>query len=103
MALARFVARAAHERRSRIGQKSVPELTGRLVGSFDVAITERCFSYDEGDAYGAYARAGEAIFDAEHTDETRSPSDGRREDAERLGVSVILATRDPTRNDGRCP
>ena len=39
---------------------------GELVGSFDFAIVEQCFQYDECGLLPALRRAGKAVFEAEY-------------------------------------
>lgn len=103
LAFAQWFARQAHARGLVVAQKNAPELAGRLVGFFDFAITEDCFDDGWCADMGPYDRAGKAILDAEYTDRMGSLGSTLCSQADELGVSVLLANRNLTRNIERCP
>jgi hypothetical protein len=67
LAYNRWLAKEAHERGLSIGLKNDPEQVGQLVASFDFAIVEQCFQYDECDAYRPFIAAGKAVFETEYS------------------------------------
>jgi len=102
VAFARWFASEAHARGLKVAQKNAPDLVGRLVGSFDFAITEDCFDDGWCADMAPYHAAGKAILDAEYTDRMTSLSPALCAQAADLGVSVLLADRNLTENLQRC-
>ena len=75
LALAKLFADRAHGRAMPIGQKNSAELRdrGRTAATFDFAVTEECFRYEE---CGSYADVyGDAVIDIEYTDDLPVPFD----------------------------
>lgn len=65
-----WLAEAAHARGLAVGQKNAPELTDRLVETFDFAVTEACLSDGWCNEMLPYLEAGKAVFAIEYTDRT---------------------------------
>ncbi len=86
------IARVAHKMGMEVGQKNVPELTRRLVGSMDFIITESCFQDRWCRKVSAYPRAGKPVFDAEYKDRKINFKKACRV-AKRLKISMILKDR----------
>ncbi len=89
----RALADMAHGMGLEIGQKNVPELTGKLVGVMDFAITESCFQDRWCKDVAAYTRAGKPVFDAEYNDRRINWARACKT-AARLNISMILKDRD---------
>ena len=89
------LAEIAHGMGLLIGQKNVPELTDKLSGTLDFAITESCWKWGFCDAFGGYTTAGKPIFDIEYTDEAPD-FDAACAQARKVGISMILKDRDLT-------
>lgn len=66
LAYDRMLADLAHARGLGIGLKNDLDQVPDLVGSFDFAIDEQCFEYDECDRLAPFVRAGKAVFTAEY-------------------------------------
>jgi hypothetical protein len=62
----RFLADAAHVRGLSIGLKNDLDQVAALQPSFDWALNEQCFQYDECDTLHPFALAGKAVFIAEY-------------------------------------
>ncbi|HKT83485.1 MAG TPA: endo alpha-1,4 polygalactosaminidase [Solirubrobacterales bacterium] len=62
----RWVARGVHSRGMAIALKNDPRQVKQLLGSFDFAIVEECFQYEECGLYEPFAKAGKAVFEAEY-------------------------------------
>ena len=62
----RWVARQVHARGMAVALKNDGDQVGRLLGSFDFAIVEECFQYDECGVYEPFVKAGKAVFEAEY-------------------------------------
>jgi hypothetical protein len=74
----RFLANAAHARGLAIGLKNdVGQLTD-LASSFDFAINEQCFQYNECGGYSAFTAQGKPVFNVEYAtkwkDATKRPA-----------------------------
>lgn len=62
----RWIARQAHRRGMAVALKNDgPQVQG-LVDSFDFAIVEECFQYDECGLYKPFVESGKAVFEAEY-------------------------------------
>ncbi len=96
------LAEVAHDLGLKIGQKNVSDLTGRMIGHMDFAITESCFQDGWCDEVSAYVDAGKPVFDAEYTDR---PIDfaAACETAKTKRISMILKDRDLTAPVRMCP
>jgi hypothetical protein len=81
----RWVAREVHRRGMAVALKNDPEQVRQLVGSFDFAVVEECFAYDECAKFSPFVAAGKRVFVAEYSE----PLDAICADAERLDFSVI--------------
>jgi hypothetical protein len=62
-----FLAQAAHKRGLSVGLKNDLDQVGQLQPSFDWAMNEQCFQYDECDALTAFIQAGKAVFQVEYS------------------------------------
>ena len=67
----RFLAEAAHARGLLVGLKNALDQVPALVGSFDFAVNEQCFEYDECDALQPFLEAGKPVFNAEYAESLR--------------------------------
>ncbi|WP_081427089.1 endo alpha-1,4 polygalactosaminidase, partial [Sorangium cellulosum] len=68
----RFLAAEAHARGLSIGLKNDLDQVRDLVGSFDWALNEECYAYDECDMLTPFIRAGKAVFHAEYVDASQA-------------------------------
>jgi hypothetical protein len=62
----RWVAREVHRLGMSVALKNDARQVGALVASFDFAVVEQCFQYDECGPYRAFVDAGKAVFEAEY-------------------------------------
>jgi hypothetical protein len=62
----RWIAAQVHRRGMAAALKNDPEQAAQLVGSFDFAIVEQCFQYEECGRFSPFVRAGKAVFEAEY-------------------------------------
>jgi hypothetical protein len=62
----RWVARAVKRRGMAVALKNDPEQAAELTPSFDFAVVEQCFQYDECGAFLPFIRSGKAVFEAEY-------------------------------------
>jgi len=62
----RWVARRVHALGMSVALKNDPRQVQSLLPSFDFAIVEECFQYDECDLYEPFVAAGKAVFEAEY-------------------------------------
>ncbi len=97
-----WLAEAAHERGLAIGQKNAPELTGRLVGVFDFAVTEECLTQGWCDEMAPYVSAGKPVLAIEYA-EDGATLDRWCEKAEEAGLSLLVTTLDLPGDGQRCP
>jgi hypothetical protein len=67
----RWVAREVHHRGMSVALKNDPEQVHQLLGNFDFAVVEECFTYDECEKFSPFVAAGKAVFEAEYQ---RSPA-----------------------------
>jgi hypothetical protein len=67
----RWVAREVHHRGMSVALKNDPEQVHQLLGYFDFAVVEECFTYDECGKFSPFVAAGKAVFEAEYQ---RSPA-----------------------------
>jgi hypothetical protein len=81
----RWIARAAHAQRLAVALKNDLEQARALAPSFDFAVLEQCFEYDECGSARPFLRAGKGVYDAEYA---LAPSDFCA-DARRLGINAI--------------
>jgi len=63
----RALAATAHARGLSVGLKNDLDQVADLVGNFDWALNEECFSYDECDRLHPFVAAGKAVFNVEYT------------------------------------
>lgn len=99
---ARWLADEVHARGLAIGQKNASDMTADLVNTFDFAITEDYFYYEEAEAMLPYIQAGKPVFAAEYTD---LPGDFAAfcRQAKTLRFSLILKNRDLDAWRETCP
>lgn len=81
----RWVAREVHRRGMAVALKNDPGQVGPLVRSFDFAVVEECFAYEECGMFSPFVNAGKGVFVAEYTE----PLTAICAEAERLRFSVI--------------
>ncbi len=81
----RWVAREVHRRGMAVALKNDPEQVGPLLRSFDLAVVEECFAYDECGKFSPFVDAGKRVLVAEYTE----PLTAICAEAERLDFSVI--------------
>jgi len=62
----RYVARAVHKRGMSVALKNDGRQARQLVGSYDFAVVEQCFQYNECGQYSPFVEAGKAVFVAEY-------------------------------------
>jgi len=62
----RWIARQVHARGMAVALKNDGRQVAQLLGSFDFAIVEECFQYDECDLYRPFVAAGKAVYEAEY-------------------------------------
>ena len=62
----RWVARRVHALGMAVALKNDPRQVRPLLPSFDFAIVEQCFQYDECGSYEPFVAAGKAVFEAEY-------------------------------------
>jgi hypothetical protein len=63
----RALAASAHARGLSVGLKNDLDQVTDLVGNFDWALNEECFTYDECDQLHPFVAAGKAVFNVEYT------------------------------------
>ncbi|HEU4703941.1 MAG TPA: endo alpha-1,4 polygalactosaminidase [Conexibacter sp.] len=81
----RWVARAAHAQGLAVALKNDLEQARALEPSFDFAVLEQCFEYDECTLARPFLRAGKGVYVAEYA----LPTSAFCADARRLGVNAI--------------
>lgn len=62
----RWVAREVHRRGISVALKNDPGQARQLVGNFDFAVVEECFTYDECGMFSPFVEAGKAVFVAQY-------------------------------------
>jgi len=62
----RWLASEAHQRGLAVFLKNDGDQVRELIDSFDGAVVEQCFEYDECDQYLPFARAGKPVFEIEY-------------------------------------
>jgi hypothetical protein len=86
----RWVAGEVHRRGMSVALKNDPGQVQQLVGSFDFAVVESCFAYDECGMFSPFVAAGKAVFVAEY----EKPPAEICAQAKRLGFSAIVKGED---------
>jgi hypothetical protein len=81
----RWVAREVHRRGMAVALKNDPEQVRQLLASFDFAVVEECFAYEECGKFSPFVDAGKRVFVAEYSE----PLAAICTEAERLRFSVI--------------
>ena len=81
----RWVARAVHAQGLAVALKNDLEQARALAPSFDFAVLEQCFQYDECASARPFLRAGKGVYDAEYELSTAAFC----ADARRLGIEAI--------------
>ncbi|HVD37216.1 MAG TPA: endo alpha-1,4 polygalactosaminidase, partial [Solirubrobacterales bacterium] len=81
----RWVAREVHRRGMAVALKNDPEQVGQLLGSFDFAVVEECFAYEECGKFSPFVEANKRVLVAEYSE----PLTAICAQAERLDFSVI--------------
>jgi hypothetical protein len=93
-----WMASEAHKRGLSMGQKNVPQLTGRLEKSFDWAMTEGCGEWNFCKDMKPYLDHGKAVFDAEYNDKGFSAACN-----EHIKLSVLRKNLNLDAWNQRCP
>jgi hypothetical protein len=62
----RWIARQVHKVGMAVALKNDAGQVRQLVGTFDFAVVEECFQYEECDLYKPFVTAGKAVFEAEY-------------------------------------
>jgi hypothetical protein len=62
----RWIAREVHRHGMAVALKNDGRQVDQLLGSFDFAIVEQCFQYDECGLYRPFVATGKAVFEAEY-------------------------------------
>ncbi len=65
-----WIASAAHARGLSVGLKNDLDQVPDLVSSFDWALDEQCYQYNECDALQPFVAAGKAVFEVEYSENT---------------------------------
>jgi hypothetical protein len=81
----RWIAAQVHRRGMAVALKNDPEQVTELLPSFDFAIVEECFQFDECGRFSPFVAAGKAVFEAEYELPTAEFCDRARA----LGFSAI--------------
>jgi len=81
----RWVAREVRRRGMAVALKNDPEQVAQLLPSFDFAVVEECFAYDECEKFSPFVAAGKRVFVAEYSE----PLAAICARAEQLDFSVI--------------
>jgi hypothetical protein len=81
----RWVAREVHRRGLSVALKNDPGQVKQLLASFDFAVVEECFAYDECGKFSPFVDAGKRVFVAEYSEPLAAICD----QAKRLRFSVI--------------
>jgi hypothetical protein len=68
----RFLASEAHARNLSVGLKNDVDQVSQLVGSFDWALNEECFRYNECGTLQPFIDAGKAVFQVEYGTQSRA-------------------------------
>jgi hypothetical protein len=90
MAYNQMLARLAHERGLMIGLKNDVGQIGELVASFDFAINESCYVYDECSGYSHFIENGKPVFIIEYQEDIFNTY---KSDAAENGFKMILKNR----------
>jgi hypothetical protein len=90
----RFVAAQAHARGLAVGLKNDVEQLVALEPSFDFAVNEQCFHFNECSAYAVFTRRNKAVFNAEYAEAYRTNARGARDElcavARRLRIRTLV-------------
>ncbi len=86
----RWVAHEVHRRGMSVALKNDPEQVGQLLPSFDFAVVEECFTYDECGRFSPFVAADKAVFEAEYESAPSSFCPAAKE----LGFSTIRKSYD---------
>jgi len=93
----RWLADVAHELGLGVGLKNDTDQVMQLVSSFDFAVTEQCFQYDECGRYLPFIIDGKPVFNTEYpaapVDDVQSFAELCQE-SERLGLATLLMPSD---------
>ncbi|HHS83248.1 MAG TPA: endo alpha-1,4 polygalactosaminidase [Devosia sp.] len=74
-----FLAAAAHDLGLAIGLKNDTDNVAVMAETFDFAVNEECFQYEECDVYAAFTGLGKPVFTAEYEDRFLENTDGARD------------------------
>lgn len=88
-----FIADQAHARQLSVGLKNDLDQIDQLVGSFDFAVNEQCFEYDECELLSPFIQLGKPVFNAEYLEDYVNDSDERNKLCEQsinMGMSTLI-------------
>jgi hypothetical protein len=86
----RFLSAEAHDRGLSVGLKNDLDQIPELVASFDFAVNEQCFEYDECEALRPFIEAGKPVFNAEYLEELRDDHAALCSDALERGLHTLV-------------
>jgi endo-alpha-1,4-polygalactosaminidase (GH114 family) len=92
LAFIRWLAGEAKKAKLAVGLKNSLELVPDLVGEFDFAISESCFTQGQCEALKPFRAAGKAVYVIEYTNQLRK-MDRFCDEARDLGVQLIFKTK----------
>ena len=91
---ASFLALAAHDRGLAIGLKNDTDNVATLASTFDFAVNEECFQYEECEVYSAFTSLGKPVFSAEYEDRFLENTGGARDEmcatSRALGMHTLV-------------
>ncbi len=90
----RFLASEAHARALSVGLKNDTDQEADLVASFDWALDEQCFQYDECDTLAPFIAANKAVFEVEYGTQSLATSVCNKADA--LDFDTLIKSMDLT-------
>jgi len=74
-----FLAEQAHALGLKVGLKNDVDQLSELASSFDFAVNEQCFYYDECDGYTAFTSADKPVFNIEYDSAYQNNTNGARD------------------------
>lgn len=101
-----FIAQEAHARKLLIGLKNDLDQTADLVSSYDFAVNEQCYRFNECDKYSPFIKAKKSVFNIEYVDAAEKEAAACQVLIKRpmkAGISSIIATQDLDGSFILCP
>lgn len=75
----KFIAGEAHQRGLAVALKNDLSQIGDLAATFDFAVNEQCFEYNECGVYAAFTQLAKPVFNAEYAQQYRNNTGGARD------------------------